>query len=89
MRRIRFLASNTREARVLMFLHELGHIVKADGNWRLPDDGRDAGLSRANTRKIENVCGDEIRNLGKGNIAPASVIGKQMDEPPAPVETKP
>ncbi|MBC8031247.1 MAG: hypothetical protein H7Z16_14125 [Pyrinomonadaceae bacterium] len=64
---------NTREARVLMFLHELGHVVQADGKWLLPDDGRDEGLSRRNTRKIEDVCGDEIRNLGKGNIAPTSV----------------
>jgi hypothetical protein len=72
---------NTKEARVLMFLHELGHVVKGQsGNWLLPDDGRDEALSRDNTRKIEDVCGDEIRNLGKGDAAINSDSGKYKAE---------
>jgi hypothetical protein len=71
---------NTREVRVLMLLHELGHVVEADGKWLLPDDGRDVELSRKNTRKIENVCGDQIRNIGKGDTATGTLRGKLQDE---------
>lgn len=75
----RFLP-NTREARVLMLLHELGHVIEADGKWLLPDDGRDAELSRSNTRKVEDVCGDQIRNMGKGDTVVDPVEGKQQEE---------
>ena len=35
---------NTKEARVLILLHELGHVTKgSDGQWLLPDDGKDEG----------------------------------------------
>jgi len=72
---------NTKEARVLMFLHEMGHVVKGkSGKWLLPDDGRDEALSRDNTRKIEDVCGDQIRNLGKGDTAMNSDSGKYQAE---------
>lgn len=80
---------NTREARVLMLLHELGHIVETEGKWLLPDDGHDAELSRSNTRKIEDVCGRQIRNLGKGDRALNGVNGKYRDERPAPVAAAP
>jgi hypothetical protein len=57
---------NSREIRVLMLLHELGHLLKgAEGNWLLPDDGNDAALSSANSQKVEAVCGDQIRELSK------------------------
>jgi hypothetical protein len=63
---------NTKEARVLMFLHELGHVMKGeDGNWLLPNDGKDENISRLNSQKIEGVCGEQIKALpkheGKGN----------------------
>jgi hypothetical protein len=59
---------NTREVRVLMFLHELGHVMKGDdGNWLLPDDGKDEGLSRLNSQKVERVCRAEIKALRKGD----------------------
>lgn len=80
---------NTREVRVLMLLHELGHVVEADGKWLLPDDGRDVELSRSNTRKVEDVCGGQIRSLRKGDTAVISVSGKQPDGLTAPPETKP
>jgi hypothetical protein len=55
---------NTREARVLMLLHELGHLMKGpNGDWLLPDDGTDLTDSLANTKKIESICGEQIRAL--------------------------
>jgi hypothetical protein len=60
--------ADTREVRVLMLLHELAHLMKgADGNWLLPDDGRDQDISVRNSKKIEAVCGDKIRELEKTN----------------------
>ena len=59
-------APGTREARVLMLLHELGHTIKGDeGKWLLPNDGDDESLSLRNSMKIEKICGDEISNLGR------------------------
>lgn len=57
--------ANTREVRVLILLHELGHLMRGhDGDWLLPDDGGKDELSRSNSRKIEEVCGDQIKGLG-------------------------
>jgi hypothetical protein len=57
---------NSRQARVLILLHELGHLIKgADGKWLLPDDGGDERLSMVNSEKVEAVCGREIRSLPK------------------------
>jgi hypothetical protein len=59
-------APATPEARVLMLLHELGHmILSSDGKWLIPDDGNDVSLSARNTRKIESECGAQIRSLYK------------------------
>jgi len=83
-------APNTREARVLMLLHELGHVVKGEGgNWLLPDDGGDEALSTDNTRKIEAICGNQIKNLGKGDTVMPSASGKHADEKRAMLNTKP
>jgi len=89
MRGVGTFPPNTREVRVLMLLHELGHVVEVDGKWLLPDDGLDADLSRSNTRKVENVCGDQIRNLGKGDTARNLVSGKQTDEQTISLDAKP
>lgn len=60
---------NTKEVRVLMFLHELGHAIKGDdGNWLLPDDGKNDDLSRKNSQKIEDVCGQQIKSLRDPNV---------------------
>jgi hypothetical protein len=57
---------NSREVRVLMFLHELGHLIKGpDGKWLLPDDGNNEDLSKANSQKIEGICGEQIRGLSR------------------------
>ena len=78
-----FLPS-TKEARVLILLHELGHVMKgADGQWLLPDDGKDEGLSRSNTNKIADVCEDEINSLSK--VVATKDLGKYEDPKRQPV----
>lgn len=60
--------ADTREVRALMLLHELGHLIKGpNGEWLLPDDGKDQDLSMKNSRKVEEVCGEQIRDLGRSN----------------------
>jgi hypothetical protein len=55
---------NTKEARVLILLHELAHLIKgSDGNWLIPDDGNSPPLSRINTLTVESKCGLQIRTL--------------------------
>ena len=57
--------SATNEARVLMLLHELGHmILGGDGRWLLRDDGGNDQESASNTDIVEKVCGREIRMIG-------------------------
>jgi hypothetical protein len=76
---------NTKEARVLILLHELGHVMKgANGDWLLPDDGKDEALSRVNSRRIEDICGEEIRSLSK--VTATKALGKyqDLDEQPVP-----
>jgi hypothetical protein len=90
--RIGTFKPNSKEARVLMFLHELGHIVKGQsGKWLLPDDGLNDAQSRDNSKKIEEVCGNQIKNLGKGDLAMSSASGKQRqaEEKSTPADTKP
>jgi hypothetical protein len=75
---------NTKEARVLMLLHELGHVMKgSDGLWLLPDDGKDEGLSQANSYKIQDVCNDQIHSLGK--VVTMKDLGKHKDPDQQPV----
>jgi len=57
---------NTRETRVVVLLHELGHLVKSPENrWVLPDDGTDRSLSLENTRQVVSVCREQIESLSK------------------------
>ena len=57
---------NTREARVLMLLHEVAHLVKgADGDWLIPDDGNAPALSRRNTALVESKCRAQILLLSQ------------------------
>ncbi len=56
----------TKEVRVLILLHELGHLIQdAQGEWLLPNDGYDEELSRKNSRRIEGFCREEILALSK------------------------
>ena len=55
---------NTREARAAIVLHELGHLLQgANGSWLLPNDGESDEQSRKNTSKIEERCGEQLKNL--------------------------
>jgi len=55
---------SSREARVTLLLHELGHLIqKPDNQWLLRDDGKDAGQSEENTRRVIEACGKQIREL--------------------------
>jgi hypothetical protein len=55
---------NTREARVLILLHELAHLLKGqDGNWLVPDDGGNPALSKQNTELIASQCRAQILSL--------------------------
>ena len=75
---------NSKEARALILLHELGHVMKgSDGRWLLPDDGKDEGLSRANSHRIEDVCEDELNSLGK--TITTKDLGKYKDPDEQPV----
>ena len=64
-RRVGSVEPNTRQARVLMFLHELGHMIKgSEGKWLIPNDGDNEELSHRNTVLIETACEDELNGLG-------------------------
>ena len=55
---------NTREARVTILLHELGHLIaRPDKGWLLPDDDTNDHLSVENTERVIAVCGKQISSL--------------------------
>lgn len=57
--------AETRQARVLLLLHEMGHLVGApDGGWLLPDDGGNPVQSERNTRTVESQCLKQLLALG-------------------------
>ena len=59
-------SAGSREARILMLLHEMGHLIKkGDGQWLLPDDGASTGLNFRNTQAVEQQCGTIIRGLAR------------------------
>lgn len=61
---------NTRQTRVTLLLHELGHLVRgADKEWLLSDDGHDLGLSTQNTRQVVDVCRTEIESVTRMTVA--------------------
>jgi hypothetical protein len=57
-------APGSRPARALILLHELGHLIQGDdGDWLIPDDGRDGWQSKANTLRVEQVCRAQLETL--------------------------
>jgi len=59
--RVGAFSANTREARLTILLHELGHMIeKPNGQWVLPNDGQDRIISRDNTQTVINVCREQI-----------------------------
>ena len=56
--------ANSRETRMVVFLHELGHLVRGDDNkWVLTDDGDDSRRSLDNTERIVSACREQIKSL--------------------------
>jgi hypothetical protein len=57
--------ANTRESRLIVLLHELGHLVKGtDRQWLLEDDGQDRTQSVRNSERVTEICQQEI-NLAR------------------------
>jgi hypothetical protein len=57
-------SSDTRAARALILLHEIGHLVQgADGRWLLPNDGHNAELSGQNSDMVESYCLKQLTAL--------------------------
>jgi hypothetical protein len=55
-------AAHTPQARALVLLHELGHLVRGPGGrWLLPDDGHDHPLSTRNTQEVEAHCLEQLK----------------------------
>lgn len=62
--KIGYYFANTREARVTMLLHELGHLLPdSKGGWLLPDDGGNYLQVAANTVIIMDRCSEQIKDL--------------------------
>jgi len=60
--------TDTREARALILLHEIGHLLRgSDGNWLLPNDGTDPEVSLQNTITVQSYCLKQLTALGKSN----------------------
>jgi len=78
---------NTRQSRVALLLHELGHLVRgADKKWVLSDDGNDFNLSVKNTEHVVAVCRDEIEYVTRMTFAdqleePLSTIAQLATQP--------
>ena len=57
-------APGTRQARALILLHELGHLIEGEeGDWLIPDDGYSGSQSKANTLRIQQACRKELEAL--------------------------
>jgi hypothetical protein len=70
---------NTREARVLMLLHELGHLLPGSGaHWLLPDDGGNLPQVMANTATILERCGEQVKSLSLPNAAAGIATTAQL-----------
>jgi hypothetical protein len=55
---------NSREARVTILLHEVGHLVRGnDGGWLLQNDAGDISKSSENTDLIIKHCREQINHL--------------------------
>lgn len=64
--RVGSFPAETRQARALMLLHELGHLIKGkDGSWLLDNDGGNSSLSESNTKEVETHCRTELLALDK------------------------
>lgn len=54
----------TPQARALVLLHELGHLVQGpSGDWLLPNDGNNTALSERNTKEVEAHCIEQLKGI--------------------------
>ena len=73
-------APNTRQTRVVVLLHELGHLVRnPDRSWVLADDGKDPVLSLRNTEQIVATCRNDIDGLS--SFTPTQQLALTETEP--------
>lgn len=57
-------APGTRQARALILLHELGHLIQSDdGDWLIPNDGHNGAQSKANTLRVQSQCRPQLNAL--------------------------
>jgi hypothetical protein len=57
-------APGSRQARALILLHELGHLIQnEDGDWLIPDDGHNGPQSTANTLRVQQACRVQLEKL--------------------------
>ena len=57
-------APGSRQARALILLHELGHLIQdANGAWLIPDDGHNGPQSKANTLRVQQACRVQLETL--------------------------
>jgi hypothetical protein len=57
-------SAGSRQARALILLHELGHLIQDEnGDWLLPDDDHNGAQSRANTLRVEQECREQLKSL--------------------------
>jgi hypothetical protein len=67
---------NTRQTRVTLLLHELGHLVRgADKEWVLADDGNNLELSVKNTEHVVEACREEIASVTRMTVM------EELEEP--------
>jgi hypothetical protein len=54
----------SRQARALILLHELGHLIQDEnGDWLIPDDGHNGPQSKANTLRVQQACRVQLETL--------------------------
>ena len=57
-------APGSRQARALILLHELGHLIQDEnGDWLIPDDGHNGPQSKANTLRVQQACRVQLERL--------------------------
>jgi len=57
-------APGSRQARALILLHELGHLIQNEnGDWLIPDDGHNGPQSKANTLRVQQACRVQLATL--------------------------
>ena len=76
-------SANTREARAVMILHELGHLMRAaSGQWLLPNDSGNLHQVILNTEAVLGQCNEQVKNLShqrqdEGTGAPAQLNARK------------